>query len=40
MVKAPAATIANLTCPHCGNVGTYAPAFISLWPGSELDVSR
>jgi hypothetical protein len=24
MVKAPAATIANLTCLHCGHVGIYA----------------
>lgn len=23
-------TIANLTCPHCGHVGTYAPALMSL----------
>jgi len=23
-------TIANLTCPHCGHVGTYAPTVMSL----------
>ena len=28
-------TIANLTCPHCGHVGTYVPALISLRQGSE-----
>src|SRR5690348_15579492 len=37
MVKAPAATIADLTCLHCGHVDTYAPAFISLCPGPELE---
>jgi hypothetical protein len=28
-------TIANLTCPHCGHVGTYVPALISLRPGPQ-----
>jgi hypothetical protein len=32
-------TIANLTCPHCGRVATYAPALMSLRPGPE-DGSR
>ena len=33
-------TIANLTCPHCGHVGTYVPTLISLRPASELDGSQ
>jgi hypothetical protein len=28
-------TIANLTCPQCGHVGTYAPALMSRRPGPE-----